>query len=509
MTESNRVAPPRGDQGMGKVARGSAINLIGAAVAALCTFLLTVVIARGMNRTEAGVLFSTTSLFLLATSVGQLGTDTGLVYFLSRCRALGRVDLIRSYLRSATRPVLITGIAMSVVFFVLAPTLARWTNPEHIPTATSYLRVLAVFIPLAGLENVGLAATRGLGSMRPNAFIEQFGRPSLQLLLVAAAIALPAPHLIGSAWAVAYAPAAALAWLWWRKLRNRLDPAMRPPFPGVAGQFWRFTAPRSLASVAQILMQRLDIVLVGALSGAADAAIYAAATRFIVAGQMGRSAVSLAVQPALAEAIAHRDHRRAQQLFQTSTAWLTLVTWPLFLVFAVLGDAVLRVFGSGYGTGSDVLLILSLSMLIATGVGDVDTVLIMAGKTSWSLANMAVALVVNLGLDLWLIPGHGVLGAAIGWAAAIVTKNMSAFVQVALSLKLQPFAAAALTSIAITVFSFGVIPTFMRLGFGTSWPALVSALLAGGSSYLVALWRFRRVLEIDALRTVRRGGRLG
>ena len=68
------------------------------------------------------------------------------------------------------------------------------------------------------------------------------------------------------------------------------------PGPGVA-EFWKFSAPRAIASVAQVAMQRLDIVLVAAMAGVGQAAIYAAASRFLQLGQLGGGAISQAVQP--------------------------------------------------------------------------------------------------------------------------------------------------------------------------------------------------------------------
>ena len=58
------------------------------------------------------------------------------------------------------------------------------------------------------------------------------------------------------------------------------------------GGFWRFTGPRALATLAQITIQRIDIVLVAIILGPAEAAIYTAATRFLVAGQFGNAAVT-------------------------------------------------------------------------------------------------------------------------------------------------------------------------------------------------------------------------
>lgn len=501
---TKNLAPPEASgesrDSMTQAARGSSINLVGAFVTALATFAMTVAVTRGTSRSAAGVFFSTTSVFLLATTVGQLGTGTSLVYFMSRCRAFGTLDLIRAYLKAAVRPVIITALVMAVAIFVLAPEIGQVTNPAHAGQAATYLRVLAIFIPFAGLENMALAATRGLGTMRANALVEQIARPVIQLLLIVGAVSIQMNGLLGWAWALGYAPAAIVSWGWWQRLRPQPASDRGPSVASKTREFWRFNAPRSLASVAQQAMQRLDIILVGAFSGAVQAAIYAAATRFVVAGQMSRQAVSLAVQPPLAKALTRKDHADANHLYQVSTAWLMAVTWPLYLVLAVFGETMLRLFGSGYHSGSIVLLLLSLSMLVATFCGDVDIVLIMAGRTSWSLGNMTLALCVNLGLDLFLIPKYGVPGAAIGWAVAIVVKNGSAVIQVGIALHLHPVGRATTICAISTMFCFGLIPLAFRLALGLSISALFASVVIGSSFYLAVIWRYRLIFELGTLR---------
>ena len=496
---------------MDRAARGSTANLIGAFTFGVTNFALTIAVTHALTRANAGVFFATTSLFLLATSIGQLGTGTGLVYFLSRCRALGTTNLIGAYLRAAVKPVMVTAIGMAVAMFAFAQPLAEWINPQHAGQATTDLQILALFIPFAGLENVALAATRGLGTMKANAVVEQIGRPIVQLVLVAAAAFLVASGgVLSFAWAFSYAPAALLGWVWLRRLRRRHVSVIEQSHESRMREFWKFSAPRSLASVAQLAMQRMDIVLVAALAGVVQAAIYTGATRFIVAGQMGRNAVSLAVQPQLAEAMAKDDRHSANRLYQVSTAWLMMVTWPLYLFLIIFGTTLLHIFGRGYNAGTVVLVLLSVSMLIATLCGDVDVVLIMARKTTWSLGNVLLGLSLQIGLDIWLIPEHGLLGAAIGWSVAIAVKNLSALLQISISMGLQPFGPSSFAAAGASVIAFGLVPTVVRLVAGQTWLAVAVALAVGTVVYLGLLWVLRAPLELSALRAVRRRrGRAG
>lgn len=486
---------------LGKIARGSTINLIGAASMGLSTFLVTVAVTRGLSQASAGIFFSATSLFLLATAVGQLGTAAGLVYFISRARALGKQALISTYVRVAVRPVMTCAVLMAIAMIVFAPQLAAWSNPNHAEATAQYLRVLAVFIPIAGLENVALSATRGMGTMRANALVEQLGRPLLQLVLVGIAVFFAETTLLGWAWGASYAPAALLAWIWWKGLRPVTGMPVTAAREGRAREFWAFSGPRALTSVIQVVMQRFDIVLVGAISGPVDAAIYAAATRFTVAGQMGNNAIALATQPAIVQSIARNDDEETNRIYRTSTAWLMLITWPIYFTFIVFGSGLVQIFGRDYESGANVLLVISVAMLISTGCGMVDMVLTMAGRTTWNLANAILALGVMLALDLWLIPLYGPIGAAIGWGAAIVVRNVAALTQVGLSLHLHPLGRATITAGALGSASFGLLPWAVMSVLDSKWDVViavgVSAVCFGGG-----LLAFRRILDLGALRSV-------
>jgi O-antigen/teichoic acid export membrane protein len=497
--------PADADRSVNRLARGSAANLVGAAVTGVSTFALTVVVARGFSRHDAGIFFATTSLFLVVTTIGNLGTQTGLVYFLARCRARGTPETIGSYLRAALRPMLLLALSVAVATVVLAPFIARVISDDDVGLATTYLRWMAVFIPLAGLEIVLLAGTRGLGSIRPYTLTEQIFRPLLQLALVAGvAVAATAPWL-GAAWAFGYAPAAGAALITWRRVRARYPhPPADQALPRVSAEFWKFTLPRSLTSTIQMLMQRFDVVLVAALAGAVNAAIYAAATRFIVIGQLGINALTIAAQPQFAERLTTDDHRSANELYQVTTAWLILVTWPVYLCLLIFAKPVLRVFGHGYSAGGTAIMLIAASMLIGTGTGMVDTVLAMAGRTLWNLGNAVLALAVFLGLDFWLIPSHGVVGAAIGWAAAITVRNVAAITQVGISMGFHPVARPTLYAAGVTVVCFAGVLGLARLAFGNTATVLGLALIAATVVYIGALALLRSQLRLDALAGLRR-----
>jgi O-antigen/teichoic acid export membrane protein len=263
--------------------------------------------------------------------------------------------------------------------------------------------------------------------------------------------------------------------------------------------FWRFTAPRAVAALAQITVQRLDIVLVAVLRGPAEAAVYTAATRFLVAGQFANGAISMAAQPRFAELFAVGDRREVNSVYQATTAWLILLTWPLYLLAMIFGPEVLTVFGHSYRAGGTVMVILGGAMLLATACGQVDMVLIASGRSGWSLMNGLLAVGVNVGLDLILIPKYGIAGAAIGWAAAITLTNVVPLTQLAVVSRVHPFGRSTLAAVLLTSFCLGAVPLATRAVAGPGGMAAAAGIVIGGALLAAASWRFREIMHLSAL----------
>jgi O-antigen/teichoic acid export membrane protein len=507
---------PDAGRGTRGAARGGLANIAGSALAGGTGVVVTWIVARVLGAEQAGAFFAATAAFVLAGGLAKLGTQTGLVYWPARLRATGRAHLLGACLRAGLAPVTVLAVLLAGAMWLAAPAIARITAHDagHLVGAhTAGLRVLAAFLPLQALTDALLTATRGYRVMRPTVLLDRVLRSGLQLLLVGAAGvatlwtagSLP---MFAMAWAVPYLPVTVLAAYALRKIYY----AGRPPSAttrraerrGLRRDFWRFTGPRAVASVCQLAVQRVDVLLVAALGGLAAAAIYAVAGRFVVLVQFANQGISQSVQPRLAEALATGDRATANRLYQTATGWLVLVTWPINLLVILFAPAYLRLFGGHYAAGAPVVVVLAAAMLVATGCGMVDMVLAMAGRTSWNLANVLVALVLTVGLDVLLIPRLGALGAAIGLAVALVANNLLPLIQVGRAVRLHPFGPGTRVAALLSITCFGVLPwTVVALAGGATTGRLL-AVAAGAAAFAAGVWRCRGYLALDAFKPNRR-----
>jgi O-antigen/teichoic acid export membrane protein len=531
-----------------RVARGSVVNLVAMVTGAALSFGLTVVVSRWLQPSGAGALFELIALFTIMSQTFELGADTGLTRWISRARAIGGLADVRTVLTVALLPVLVVGTFAAVATWLAAPELAHvFLHGMAARVGAADIRIIAPLVPLGALSFCLVDAARGFGRMWPYLAIEGLGKPVARMGLVLAAVVLGLGlHGALVAWGAPVAIGLVAAWLIFARILRTEVPAGAPGSAGarhqarpehrsgpavrtarghrdgergrhhaavslaaervrrLAGEFWRFTGPRGLQATFQVVILWLDILLVGAVVSRYAAGVYAAVSKLAIVGTFALEGNRLAIGPQLSVFLARRQHDRAAELYQSATRWLILASWPLYLVFAIFPAVVLGIFGARYTAGAEALAVLSLAMLVNLGTGNVTVVLLMGGKSSWSAFNATAALIVNVGLNLLLLPHIGILGAAIAWGASIVVDNVTAMVEIRWVLGLAPFGPGYLLVAAATVGCFGVTGIAVRMLLGQTLPALAAAVAAGLAAYGTVLYLARAPLQLTGISAVLR-----
>ncbi|UPK74326.1 oligosaccharide flippase family protein [Nocardioidaceae bacterium SCSIO 66511] len=490
------------------LARESLLSLIGSVTAGALSLLLPIVVTRQLATHDAGVFFEATALFMVLLNLGTLGADTGVLRSLPQAQALGESNTIGVYLRTAIRWPVVCAVVVGLALALSAPQIGALLvgdTGSADDAMTTCLYIVAGMLPVTVAYTVGVSATRGLGSIRVLVLVDKIGKGFLQLLLVLGAVVVidtAAGAVAG--WTLAYLIGLLVVAHWIVRYRRRRGDSARQPTSradrsALVRSFWAFSAPRAVSRVCNVAMQRADVLLVGALLGAADAALYAAATRFLVIGTMFVQSIQQVMAPKISEAVALDDNDRARAIYQTTTTWLTLISWPIYLLSASFASLLLGVFGPSYTSGWPTVVILCLTMLVATSCGPVDSVLLMAGRSMQSLGNAVLALLVMVVIDLVLIPELGITGAAIGWSVGILVKNLMALWQVNVGLRMHPFGQSLLIAAAGALTCFGVIPAIANALLDNEVMKLGVSICVGTAVYAVGVAVFRLTFRLDGL----------
>jgi O-antigen/teichoic acid export membrane protein len=121
------------------------------------------------------------------------------------------------------------------------------------------------------------------------------------------------------------------------------------------------------------------------------------------------------------------------------TKWLALIIMPAFLVLCLYPEYVLSLlFGSAYVSAAPALRILSLGFILNALPGPNVATLIALGKSRFIMWATLAAALVNISLNIALIPPLGIIGAAIASATSLTLFSVINSVKLYASHRVQP-----------------------------------------------------------------------
>ena len=128
-------------------------------------------------------------------------------------------------------------------------------------------------------------------------------------------------------------------------------------------------------------------------------------------GQFGTQAIQQVLQPKFTALLAHDEHDALKDVYRISAAWSMAVAWPMYVGVASAPLVYLGLFGQEYvDDGLAVVLLMAGAQLFAVATGPCDTLLLMSGRSTLSLANSLTALALDVTLCVLLIPEMGITG---------------------------------------------------------------------------------------------------
>ncbi len=495
-----------------RLGRQSSLAFIGTVVTAVATFALTTLVTNHLTESGAGAVFVGIAFYNIVLQFGLLGVAAGQVRFLSRLRMSGRFAEVSRLLRTAIVPVLVFAAFLAFVTWAFAPEIAKLLTKQRakadLDTLTGVLEVDAALLPMGMLALALMAATRGFGVIRPTVLYNRIGRSFVQLFAMGVVIALDGgPKAVMVAWMAPYAlPVVAGIASVVRQLGRLGSAGTMTGEPVTTSEFWRFTLPQGGVEFFRALVRWQDTLLIGVLLGLKEAGIYTAVTSLVKVATMMNQAVVEVSAPQIAEAIATDDVDSVRSVYQQASVWLVIAVFPVYLTTALFAEPLARLFGPGFTAGATALVILSIGRLITTATGPVESVLVMSGRSGSNLAMHLTALVVNVALNVVLVPVWGLEGAAVAWVASIMVTNLGPYVQVARSLGLQPLSRQGLIAIPVTVLCFAVPAAVVHLVLAPDpnlmWAA--ASTVVGGVVLVAWAWTQREELALDSLIISRR-----
>jgi O-antigen/teichoic acid export membrane protein len=421
------------------VLRGSAnIGLRVFSVALL--FGVSVILARVLGASGYG---EYSYVFAIVTLLGipvQLGIPVFLMRGVAQYEALKEWSLLRGLLRRSNQVVVVLSI---VIGTVAALVYFGFFSSRLSAGVFVWGLVFMMFTSLIKLYDAGLTGfRRPLQASIPYAVV----RPALVIgILLMLLFAFDKKVSPAEAMAL-QAGATIIALLVGAVLLLRVLPTeLKGVKPNYRSAEWsRVLLPLSVLTGMQLLINQVDVVMLGNFMTTDKVGIYRAALRF--SGLISTtSMVTLRVlAPYVARAYARDERVRLQHLVVFASRFTLVMTLPLVIIFLIASHWLLgAAYGQAFASGSGALEILTLGQFIGVLAGPAGMVVKMAKHEKTAAKVVGLAVIMNIVLNAVLIPQLGILGSATAAASSTVVINavMAGLVFSKMNLWTLPFGA--------------------------------------------------------------------
>ncbi len=406
-----------GDTDFAEVIRHSfwAIILLGGVT--IIQFVFDLSLTHRFKAHGAGIFYLCFSVLMMLALAGRLGMERTVVRFIPPLLS-DKPEGAYGVVRTAVRLSLTLTIPLGILLFVFAPYLAE--HAFHSSKLTPYLRIFAFAIPALSLNYVLSGVLRAI---RQTQFALSIERMTMYAFGIIAIYTLGAWFGITGLMVgfVAGIYISTLSGFWHIK---RHISYKKPVVPFSKKQMLIVSTPLLFFALATQLNGQASVLLLGHFGSNSDVGIFNIALKVSMLMALILTAINVIVGTKVSELYAAKKHEDLSVMVSKVSALGALCGIPLFILLAAFSHIWLGLFGHAFIAGSVALTILAAGQLINVSVGSTGLILAMTGHERALAAAITVALAVNIGLGLVLIPAYGVDGAGITAAATLAIGNI-------------------------------------------------------------------------------------
>lgn len=188
----------------------------------------------------------------------------------------------------------------------------------------------------------------------------------------------------------------------------------------------KISFPMGVSSIIMFLLLSIDIFLLKKYFGNEIIAYYAVAIKLITLLSIIIISININISAKISELYTQSNLVKLQSLCTKTAKNIFFINLGLSILMIVFIDPILTAFGEQYLYIKNAFYILIASQLFTSAFGALPIYLNMTGRGKVFQWLLLMSLVLNIAINIILIPKYGVVGAAIAFSSAVVFWNIVA-----------------------------------------------------------------------------------
>lgn len=407
--------------------RGSTLLLVGTVLSSAVDFASQVLLVRYLSKDAFGAWSYALALVILFAGIAQLEMRNAASRFIPIYLERREPDKLLGTIGLALGVAVGLGVLIAAVL-VGAVEIVGF-RPTQDPLSLRLLVLIAVLIPIQAVDTVFTGLFAAFGASKTIFVRQSILAPGLRLALVVALVAVRADvgflalgYVAASVAGIALYATSLLGILRSHDL-HLLGPRARWSFP--ARDVLGFAAPLLTSTLVWTLMESSDAILLGYFHNATAVATFRVVLPLARMNGIVSAVFSVMFLPLASRTMERGARSELGHLYWRTALWMTVLTFPILVATMSFASTVTTgLYGDAYAGSAPILALLALGYFFNTALGFNGLTLKVYGRLRYTVSVDIAMAVVNVAVNLVLIPRYGPLGAAVGTATTLVLHNL-------------------------------------------------------------------------------------
>ncbi len=413
-------------QSLQKVARGAGIVFVGSIASIILAFVSRILIAKHYTEEEYGIFSLGYAILFISVMVGTLGLQEGTARQIAYYKGKEKNEVIWNIIFYSLLFGMVAGTFLFVFLFSFSNIIS--VKIFHLLRFSYYLQMFSVSIPFYVWLFIITAIFRGFGSVKEKVIFNDLLRNALFLIFLSYIVfenfAFRWVVISFSASIIVSLLIFSLYFIFKIKIILAKSSIKKYDF-GIGKELLIFSLPLLLVTILNQVMSWTDTLMLGYFKTATVVGLYNAALPLGQFISLALGSILFIYMPVISELYAKNKLYEIKRSYTILTKWLSAATLPLVLIFLFFPRTTLSfLFGCKYVLAATPLQILVLGFFLNNLLGPNGATLLAMGKTKFLMCVTFAAAVINVALNIILIPSYGMNGAAIATVVAIVSINI-------------------------------------------------------------------------------------
>jgi len=412
------------DKNFGEIFKGSIITFSARIIAMVLALLANVIVAKYYGAKIIGVLALVTSFLTISGLFVTVGLNTSLLRLIPEQLEKNNLLGASAIFWLSVKIVSIAGFLVSLIAWFNVPFIANKLFKNNELEHWLYLSVLLIII--MNISAINGAAIRALKEIQLFAALQLFKSLFSITFLVVTTFWFYNLYNPFYTYFISLIIGAFASVFIVLRLFNRRPPLgqLKSALECNSLDIIKTSWPMFLTSAMYLVVSQTDIVMLGAMTKPEDVGVYAIVMKLGLAVNFILTSINMVLGPKFAELYYRDDISGLASVAKKSSKLIVYCTAPFLLVLILLGKPILGFFGDEFISGYTALYFIALGQFVNAICGSVGYFMNMTGNQKVFCRIVFSGALLNIVLNVLLIPLYGITGAAIASLLSVCLWNI-------------------------------------------------------------------------------------